>query len=368
MTPTVPKPARMTGWDRAAIVALGAAGCALSYDALQQMAVAIHVRGFLTYLFPLVIDGFIAYGVRALVVLRAAPLGARAYVWTLFGTATAASIWANALHAVRLNEQHTTTGRLRLGDTTVGILSTLAPLALAGAVHLYILIARRVTEENLSPLGHLAPAGRSADRIEVERPATTGHPQPPTAGQVTASHQHAALTGTPGHVSDGEPVTSDKPGQDTRTPTGQDTSGQPTAPGTDPVTEPITGVASRATRTPLQVGGQGGHAGSRAAGDARPKGDRPVTPSTDTNPVTRPSSPSDGDRVTDPVTDQLLPIARRAVTETGRTTRAVVAEAIRGQGLPLSNDRLTDLMRTLRDDPGQPDDDRRLTGHPHAGG
>ncbi|MEU3188814.1 DUF2637 domain-containing protein [Streptomyces sp. NPDC006923] len=128
-------------WDRLAIIALGSAGCALSYDALQQMAVAIHVRGLLTYLFPLVIDGFIAYGVRALLVLSTAPLRARAYVWMLFGTATTASIWANSLHAVRLNQQ-TVPGGLRLGDTVVAILSTLAPLALAGAVHLYILITR----------------------------------------------------------------------------------------------------------------------------------------------------------------------------------------------------------------------------------
>ena len=132
---------RVTGWDRAAITTLGAAGCALSYDALQQMAVAIHVRGLLTFLFPLVIDGFIAYGVRALLVLRTAPFRARLYVWALFGTATTASIWANALHAIRLNQTSPPDG-LHLGDATVGILSTLAPLALAGAVHLHILIAR----------------------------------------------------------------------------------------------------------------------------------------------------------------------------------------------------------------------------------
>ncbi|MFI0108039.1 DUF2637 domain-containing protein [Streptomyces parvus] len=129
-------------WDRLAIVVLGLAGCALSYDALQQMAVAIHIRGYLTYLFPLVVDGFIAYGVRALLVLSEAPLRARLYIWVLFGTATAASIWANSLHAVRLNQQTAHTTGLRLGDTVVAILSTLAPLALAGAVHLYILITR----------------------------------------------------------------------------------------------------------------------------------------------------------------------------------------------------------------------------------
>ncbi|NLU75526.1 DUF2637 domain-containing protein [Streptomyces sp. HNM0575] len=140
--PTTPLARRVSGWDRAAILALGAAACALSYDALQQMAIAIHIRGPLTYLFPLVIDGFIAYGVRALLVLNTAPFRARLYVWTLFGTATAASLWANALHAIRLNNL-AESGGLRLGDITVGLLSALAPLALAGAVHLYILIARQ---------------------------------------------------------------------------------------------------------------------------------------------------------------------------------------------------------------------------------
>ncbi|MGK5496715.1 DUF2637 domain-containing protein [Streptomyces sp. URMC 125] len=157
------------GWDRAAIVALGAAGCALSYDALQQMAVAIHVRGFLTYLFPLVIDGFIAYGVRALLVLATAPLRARLYVWLLFGTATAASIWANALHAVRLNQQTTHSG-LRLGDTVVAVLSTLAPLALAGAVHLYILITRHHPTDG-GPADHRATT--SADQPAADQPTTS---------------------------------------------------------------------------------------------------------------------------------------------------------------------------------------------------
>ncbi|MFF2812479.1 DUF2637 domain-containing protein [Streptomyces sp. NPDC058000] len=165
---------RATAWDRAAITALGATGCALSYDALQQMATAIHVRGLLTYLFPLVIDGFIAYGVRALIILRTAPFRSRMYVWALFGTATTASIWANALHAVRLNQQATEAG-LRLGDLTVGVLSTLAPLALAGAVHLYILIARH-TPTPAAPFparAEVAPP-HPHDRTEASRP----HPEP----------------------------------------------------------------------------------------------------------------------------------------------------------------------------------------------
>ncbi|MFE3387442.1 DUF2637 domain-containing protein [Streptomyces anulatus] len=202
-------------WDRIAIVVLGLAGCALSYDALQQMAVAIHIRGLLTYLFPLVVDGFIAYGVRALLVLSEAPLRARLYVWMLFGTATAASIWANSLHAVRLNQQTAHTTGLRLGDTVVAILSTLAPLALAGAVHLYILITRHHPgagntgatraaesgEQNTDQEPASAPAadrsrpadhpGGGADRgrgpVPEAGPASMDHPGPHARGPARAT-------------------------------------------------------------------------------------------------------------------------------------------------------------------------------------
>lgn len=188
---TAPSTAHVTGWDRAVVIALGGAGCALSYDALQQMAVAIHVRGLLTYLFPLVIDGFIAYGIRALLVLRDAPLRARLYVWTLFGTATAASIWANALHAVRLNQETASANGLRLGNTVVAVLSTIAPLALAGAVHLYILIARGPVKD-----------GDRSDRDDL------GHPGQPERVAVTRTDRAAGQQQSqPGQVSAGQPVT-----------------------------------------------------------------------------------------------------------------------------------------------------------------
>ncbi|MFD7507364.1 DUF2637 domain-containing protein [Streptomyces sp. NPDC059850] len=141
---TAPAPTSGTGAIRVGIALLGAIGFALSYDALRQMAVAIHIRGLLTYAFPLVIDGFIAIGVRALLILRTAPSRSRLYVWALVGLATATSIWANALHAIRLNQQTRHTG-LHLDDLTVGALSAIAPLALAGAVHLYLVIQRHTT-------------------------------------------------------------------------------------------------------------------------------------------------------------------------------------------------------------------------------
>ncbi|MGY5034807.1 DUF2637 domain-containing protein [Streptomyces sp. 900116325] len=355
-----PRTAHITGWDRTVVIALGGAGCALSYDALQQMAVAIHIRGFLTYLFPLVIDGFIAYGVRALLVLRDAPLRARLYVWTLFGTATAASIWANALHAVRLNEGAGSVTGLQLGDTVVAVLSTIAPLALAGAVHLYILIARGPVKdsdrEDPGHLGHPGQVGHSghrgqADRgegVEVTRTDWTdrvGQSQS-KAGQVSAGQSLTALTDRPHPSPDkptpsprsltgdsapadiGAPVTgqhgqphqaADLPGQSDTTPQFTD---RPAS------TEPVTGRRD----SPVMVT------------------DQPVTP----RPVTDRGPRTTSDRRPDLDTEELLKIARAAVRAEDKLTRKVVAQAIRGQQIPLSSDTLTVLMAQLRAQHGQP--------------
>ncbi|AXG79247.1 DUF2637 domain-containing protein [Streptomyces paludis] len=150
---------------RAGVALLAVAAFALSYDALRQMAAASHIHQALTYAFPLVIDGFIAIGIGALLVLRTAPLSARLYVSALVGIATATSIWANVLHAIRLNQQDRHTG-LALDDITVGVISAIAPLALAGAVHFYLLVARRPaaphghnSERHTPDAGHKTTAG-----------------------------------------------------------------------------------------------------------------------------------------------------------------------------------------------------------------
>ncbi|MEU6010621.1 DUF2637 domain-containing protein [Streptomyces sp. NPDC047453] len=147
---------------RVGIVLLAAVAFALSYDALRQMAVASHVRGLLTYLFLLVIDGFIAIGIVALLVLRTAPLRSRLYVWTLVGVATFTSIGANVVHAIRLNEGT----RLHLNNATAGTLSGIAPLALAGAVHFYLVINR-----------HLAANSAVAEAPTATPPAASATPR-----------------------------------------------------------------------------------------------------------------------------------------------------------------------------------------------
>ncbi|MDI3420401.1 DUF2637 domain-containing protein [Streptomyces luteolus] len=191
---------RGTGAIRAGIALLAGFAFALSYDALRQMAVAIHIRGLLTYAFPLVIDGFIAIGVGALLMLRTAPTGSRAYVWLLVGAATATSIWANALHAIRLNQQARHGDGLRLDDITVGGLSAIAPLALAGAVHLYIVV-RRQDVADVAPGAAAVADGQqgagaseelmadevSAERLSIARTAPLGR-------QGRASRRHIEAT------------------------------------------------------------------------------------------------------------------------------------------------------------------------------
>ncbi|OSC75617.1 hypothetical protein B5180_06675 [Streptomyces sp. BF-3] len=181
---TTAPPASLPVLIRTGVALLAVAAFALSYDALRQMAAASHIHRALTYAFPLVIDGFIAIGIGALLVLRTAPLRARLYVAGLVGIATATSIWANVLHAVRLNQQ-ARQGGLALDDITVGVISAIAPLALAGAVHLYLLVQRRPTHtEPIEEAGHdvAATSEAKADEDVAQVPAEeVAQPRTPPA-------------------------------------------------------------------------------------------------------------------------------------------------------------------------------------------
>ncbi|MFJ4680680.1 DUF2637 domain-containing protein [Kitasatospora sp. NPDC088783] len=299
--PPTPTPSvRATLFDRLAVALLGVLGFVLSYDALRQMAAAAHVRGPLTYLFPIIIDGFIAYGVRALLVLRNARRPARAYAWTLFATATATSVWANALHAVRLNQMPAVSGELRLSDTVVGVLSTLAPLALGGAVHLYILIARH-GEQNNPP-----NATTSTDAVTADHEAESW----PEQGE-DRSDDNALLT-----------------------------------------------LLSAAGLLPDEW--SGALPGPQSAEvDDQPNGTRdataeeqaePAEPS-DESPVDKPAATTQGKPIGRPPgasMDQLVEVGLQSAIAHGRLTRAIVEQGIREAGLPLGSTRFTELMKRLR--------------------
>ncbi|MEU4180776.1 DUF2637 domain-containing protein [Streptomyces sp. NPDC026589] len=339
-TASAPKAAHISGWDRTVVIALGGAGCALSYDALQQMAVAIHVRGLLTFIFPLVIDGFIAYGVRALLVLRDAPLRARLYVWTLVGTATAASIWANALHAVRINQDAVAGTGLRLGDTVVAVLSTIAPLALAGAVHLYILIARGPVKD--SDREDFGQANRSG--AEVTRTDRVG--QQPEAGQPVTARTDRLPLSLDKPISASRSLSGDRAPADSSAPVTGDRSQPHEAADLAGQSDTARPVTDRSDDTTLVTGDLDSPGPVAAA--------LPVTPTVTGPSATDRQARTASDRRPDPDTEELLKIARSAVRAEDKLTRKVVAEAIRGQQIPLSSDTLTTLMAQLRKQHGQP--------------
>ncbi|MGW6599381.1 hypothetical protein [Streptomyces sp. NPDC055036] len=113
----------------------------LAFDALQSLAAAVHVPGYLTYGFPLAIDGFIALATAALVRLRAAPLRVRAYAWTLTGIAIVIRAAAVAVFGALVYQQ-SAEGDWHVGDVIAVALCGLAPLVLVGTLHVYGLVIR----------------------------------------------------------------------------------------------------------------------------------------------------------------------------------------------------------------------------------
>ncbi|MEV1081928.1 DUF2637 domain-containing protein [Streptomyces sp. NPDC050211] len=331
----------MTAWDRSAIILLGAAGFAFSYDALRQIAIAIHARESLSYLFPVFIDGFIAYGVRAIVLLRHQRFGARLYAWFLFLAATGASLGANALHAVTLNDgPQAGRSALHLADSVVGVLSTLAPLALAGSVHLYILMAR--TAELAVPDGGPGPVRDEVPKLErvAVQPGSPALVPTPTSGA--------------GSLAAGPSATEEAP------PSRVDLRKRETARDAEPRPESADATSSAGAAdadegpcdTDGPAPGSAGHGPTEAPSTAAdPSVPAAVRASADGE---MPSVPDGAERPQDREADddwlaELLPIARAATERAGRTNREVVASAVR-KHQAISNDRLGVLLARLKEE------------------
>ncbi|MBV9023373.1 MAG: hypothetical protein JO362_06180, partial [Streptomycetaceae bacterium] len=172
-----------------------------------------------------------------------------------------------------------------------------------------------------------------------------------------------ALLSTPSQDSDRPALSATTEHPVTRTVTEDSASADSTAPDNAAESGPHSAVSGGAD--------QGGQPDTRAADTDRlvsalPVADRPVTgsPVIEQRPETMPpvtdrGSRTAGDRRADSDTERLLRIAREAVKAQDKLTRKVVAEAIRGQEISLSNDRLTTLMVRLRETAGQHNTDER---------
>lgn len=336
----------MTAWDYGAVITLATVGFTLSYDALRQVAVAIHVRPQLSYLFPVAIDGFIAYGVRAIVLLRDRPFGARLYAWFLFLAATGASLWANALHAITLNHgTRSGPSALRLGDSVVGVLSTLAPLALAGSVHLWIIMTRTaessvpdrsesgpgpVRSDATSPVveqvgSEASVPGKLHELGPLSGPSAADGPDEAPADQQKGC-QDKASTPMPPNLDDRIEAPPTAQNGEEEYPSGPTAVGAP-----DSRTAPDSSTASASPAGELST--------LSGTGNSNTDDQYPSVP--DGN-----DAPQDREPV-DAWMTPLLPIAREASRRAGRISRSAVAEAVRAQ-YPISNDRLGELITHLK--------------------
>jgi hypothetical protein len=167
----------------AAIVALGAA--VLSWDALRWGAGELGVDPYLTPLFPVVVDGVIAAGTVAVLVVKV--WRTRAYVWVLLFAGIAASVTGNAAHA--------RAGGALLGPFTLHQLGAAVPaLALAATLHLLVIIVRVSSAPPAARRG--APRARRARTAAARLPALLEG-----AGAALSTRELAErLRVSPGHV------------------------------------------------------------------------------------------------------------------------------------------------------------------------
>ncbi|MFE6052789.1 DUF2637 domain-containing protein [Kitasatospora sp. NPDC056446] len=338
---------------------MGAVGGTLSYDALQQMAVAMHVRPELSYIFPVAIDGFIAYGVRALVVLKEAPLRARAYTWSVFGGATATSVWANWTHAVRLNE--TTAGQgFHLNNAAVGALSTIAPLVLGGATHLYIVMSR-----------HTSSAAQSSEPVdaETEKNGTARAGQGDSAEPATVRswwRSRFRRTRPDAQELDHPQVLAEQPRLRLISgPSGPVPVPGPSGPvpasgpsGPVPASGPSGPVPASGPSGPVPVPGPSGPVpvpgSSGPVPVPGPSGPVPVPGPSGPVPVPGPSGPAPTTGRARVKLEVLVPVARQAAARAGRTNREVVAAGLREEGYSISNERMGKLLRMIEDTDAKP--------------
>ena len=136
-----------------AIVA--AAAFAISFASLVYVGRAAGVTGQLAVAYPLTIDGLLAVGVLAAVVLRAARLRSRLFVWSLIFAAVGVSVIGNMAHA-----------RAAGGGWLAAAAGAVPPLALAVTLELLVMIVRHRPQ----------PSGRRTVRRKAERPTLDREP------------------------------------------------------------------------------------------------------------------------------------------------------------------------------------------------
>jgi len=157
-----------------AVVALGAG--ALSWSALTAFAASARIAPAITWVYPVVVDGQMAVGTAAALVLRHAPRRTRAYVWSLIIASIGVSVAGNAVHA---------SGAV-LPPAAAALASAVPAAALAASLHLLVVIVRASAQPDSRArrerVGSAAVAGPVLTRVGRQRAraavARTRSPEP----------------------------------------------------------------------------------------------------------------------------------------------------------------------------------------------
>lgn len=146
---------------------VGAAGFALSFTALRNLATRGHVPAGQAWLWPLMVDGAIVLATLGVVVMAGDPRcrGDRRFFWAVLIGGAAVSIACNALHAV-LEPEAPLDAWLR------GCLAAVAPTALLVTTHGLTLLTRlhrRGAAPSKAERGErMSPVPESIDTVDVE--------------------------------------------------------------------------------------------------------------------------------------------------------------------------------------------------------
>ena len=138
---------KVTRFDAALTYTLAALGLWISYTALADLASRAGLGQWQAAAWPLVVDGLILAATRAVVTFGAHD--ARRYAWTLLGCAAAASIAANAAHALLPSGP--------VHPAIAAVVAVVPPIAALAMTHLAVVRARvrqdaeRVASDNASP-------------------------------------------------------------------------------------------------------------------------------------------------------------------------------------------------------------------------
>jgi hypothetical protein len=154
----------LIGASGAGVVALAAGGFTLSFASLRDLATRCGIDPQLSFLWPLIVDGFIVVATAAAFALKDRGPAVTWYPWTALVIFSAVSVTGNSLHGAEA-------AHASVPLIVAAAVSSIPAIALLVATHLLVVMvegARAATAEAASRQeGAASPAGAAADGPEL---------------------------------------------------------------------------------------------------------------------------------------------------------------------------------------------------------